>query len=173
MQMRSRYAPSPELGVVCWTITMENAVINRRLTLTSATVPTALVLQLLLLLGDNRMAFVAYANAADWSRSEPISISLTNFAFTPQQVTLEHGSTYRFHFVNDSSSNHNFSAPELFDAVTIAPDDQSKVVDGSVDVPSRTSVDVKIVPNAPGSYEVRCTHLLHAMFGMTAAVAIK
>jgi uncharacterized cupredoxin-like copper-binding protein len=146
---------------------------NGRLTLKSAFVPTALALQLLVFLGSSRMAFAADGNPVDWSKSELVSISLTNFAFAPHQVTLQHGAAYRFRFVNDSASNHDFSAPELFDAVAVAPDDRSKVDDGSVDVPSGATVDVKVVPNAPGSYNVRCTHFLHAMFGMTAVVVIK
>src|SRR5258707_11098480 len=106
--------------------TTENAMSYRRVTSGSAIVLAA-ALQLLLV--SSRTALAADAGPADWSKSELTSISLTNFAFAPQQITFEHGTAYRLHFVNDSSSNHNFSAPELFDAVTIAPDDRSKVVD--------------------------------------------
>jgi uncharacterized cupredoxin-like copper-binding protein len=107
-----------------------------------------------------------------WSRSTPLPITLTSYEFAPAHINLQHGKAYRLHLVNTSGKGHDFSAPELFAASTIAPADRTKIDDGSVEVDSGSSVDISLVPATPGDYAVRCTHFLHAMFGMRATVTV-
>jgi uncharacterized cupredoxin-like copper-binding protein len=108
----------------------------------------------------------------DWSRSTPVTITLTSYQFAPAQIGLQHGKAYRLHLVNTSGKGHNFSAPGLFSSSTIAPADRTKIEDGAVEVDSGSSVDVSLVPMMSGDYAVRCTHFLHSTFGMHGAVTV-
>ena len=102
-----------------------------------------------------------------------VQVALTNFAFTPKSLHLKHDMTYRLHFVNNGSSNHNFDSPEFFAAVSVAPQDQAKVNDGKVEVDEGEAVDVTVTPRRPGTYPVRCSHFLHTTFGMTGEAVIE
>lgn len=102
-----------------------------------------------------------------------IEITLSSYAFTPQVIELKSGGTYRLHFVNSASKSHNFSAPEFFQAVTVAPADKSKVSDGKVELDEGQAVDVTVTANTPGTYAVECTHFLHASFGMKGQAIIR
>ena len=100
-----------------------------------------------------------------------ITIRLSNFAFTPEQVTLRTGSPVRLHLVNDSSGGHNFSAPAFFAAsaslsVTAPPG-------GVIDVAAGGSADIVVTPRVPGIYKFECTHFLHSLFGMTGRIIVQ
>src|SRR6478752_5186610 len=45
---------------------------------------------------------------------EAITISLTDYAFTPSSLALKAGTAYRLRFTNGGSKDHNFTAPEFF-----------------------------------------------------------
>lgn len=108
----------------------------------------------------------------DWSQAKKIEVDLSNYAFAPQELHLTHGVPYVLHFVNQASKSHDFSSATFFAATTIATDDQGKVVKGDVDLDEGQSADVKLIVNTPGTYEVRCTHFMHAMLGMTGKVIV-
>src|SRR3954452_18411608 len=72
----------------------------------------------------------------------PVTITLTDYAFTPQTLELKVGAAYQLHFANSGSKEHNFSAPEFFAAVQIAPDDQAKLAKGQVGLGASQTVDI-------------------------------
>jgi uncharacterized cupredoxin-like copper-binding protein len=124
------------------------------------------------------LIFVTSAGAEDavtpdWSKAETVNITLSNYAFTPQALHLKHGMPYRLHFVNSGSKSHNFDSETFFAAVTIVPEDKSKVVDGKVELEEGQSTDVRVVPITPGTYSVSCSHFLHAMLGMRGEAVIE
>ena len=123
------------------------------------------------------LAGQAYAQSgspgADWSKAETVEIDLDSYSFTPKALHLKRGMAYTLHFVNKSSKGHNFDAPKLFAALSVAPEDQSKVDNGKVEVGDGQSVDIKAVANTPGSYKFECSHFLHASFGMTGDAVIE
>ena len=103
-----------------------------------------------------------------------LTVSMTNFAFTPGTLNLKSGQTYRIHFSNDASKSHDFSAHEFFASSTIAPGDKAKVVeDGEVELEGGQAVDITLTPNRAGTYRVTCTHFLHSMFGMTGKIVVQ
>ncbi|MGA9794945.1 MAG: cupredoxin domain-containing protein [Rhizomicrobium sp.] len=104
-----------------------------------------------------------------------ISVSLTNFKFTPSTITLKSGTTYTLHLVNNGGSSHDFSAPEFFKASTVAAADESKIDsdDGGVDLDSGQSADVTVTPNKAGTYKLVCTHFMHQTFGMTGQIIVQ
>jgi uncharacterized cupredoxin-like copper-binding protein len=104
-----------------------------------------------------------------------ISVSLTNFKFTPSTITLKSGATYTLHLTNNGGSAHDFAAPEFFKASTVASADKSKIAsdDGDIDLDSGQSVDVTVTPNKPGIYKLVCTHFMHQTFGMTGQIVVQ
>jgi plastocyanin len=102
-----------------------------------------------------------------------LDIAMSNYAFTPAKLDLASGSDYELRFTNTSGSGHDFTAPEFFSAVTIAPEDRAKVSDGEVEVDAGQTVDVRVTANKPGTYKFRCGHFLHTTFGMTGTAVIE
>ena len=103
-----------------------------------------------------------------------ITVSMTNYAFTPNVLTLKAGETYRIHFSNDSGKGHDFTAREFFQVSTVAQPDKGKLEDGEeVELDDGQSVDITLTPNKPGTYPVSCTHFMHAMMGMTGKIVVQ
>jgi plastocyanin len=103
----------------------------------------------------------------------PLTITLTDYAFTPGTLDLKAGAAYQLHFVNSGSKDHNFSAPEFFAAAQIAPDDQTKVAKGLVGLGAGQSVDITVTPGSAGTYPVECTHFMHKMMGMHGNIVVQ
>jgi plastocyanin len=104
--------------------------------------------------------------------AEQRNISLTDYAFTPGEISLKAGTAYHLHFTNAGSKDHDFTAPEFFAAAQVAPDDQAKVKGGKVAVDKGQEVDVTVTP-AAGLYKVSCTHFMHSMMGMHGTIAVQ
>jgi plastocyanin len=113
-----------------------------------------------------------FAQTTDWSQAKRIEVDLSNYAFAPKELHLQHGTPYVLHLVNTAGKSHNFSASEFFASSTIAPEDQSRVAKGAVELDEQQSADVRLVPNTPGSYDVHCSHFLHESFGMSGKVIV-
>jgi len=103
-----------------------------------------------------------------------VTVSMTNYAFTPGVLNLRAGETYRIHFSNDASKSHDFSAHEFFASSTIAPGDKAKFEeDGEVELEGGQSADITLTPNRPGTYNVTCTHFMHSMMGMNGKIVVQ
>ena len=113
----------------------------------------------------------AATHPAARGRAQPVDIVLSDFAFTPANLRLHQGQTYRLRFVNRGTGGHNFSAPEFFAAARISPADAATVAGGRVEVGRGEARTVRLIP-ATGSYRVTCTHFLHASFGMTGSITV-
>jgi plastocyanin len=109
--------------------------------------------------------------AADGAAPQRVEIVLANFSFTPASLKLSNGEKVTLHFVNQGSGGHNYSAPEFFKVAKIAPESAGAVKDGTVELKKGASVDVTLVP-AAGHYPVKCTHFLHAGFGMKGDITV-
>jgi plastocyanin len=109
----------------------------------------------------------AFAAAQD--APPAVEIALSNFHFAPQAIRLTAGRPVTLHLVNSAGGGHNFSAPEFFAA---ARDVSGPVRDGTVEVAEHGSVDVRLTP-ARGTYRLKCTHTLHAAFGMRGEITVE
>jgi len=114
-----------------------------------------------------------FAVPASAQTATPITISLTNYAFTPNTINLKAGTVYRLHFTNDGSKSHNFNAPEFFAGSQIAQADRGKIEDGSVELDSGQAVDVTVTPARAGTYSVDCTHFMHSLLGMHGKITVQ
>ncbi len=112
------------------------------------------------------LAVLALAlTAAAPAPEQRIAVALSSFKFTPSTIALVHGQAYVLHLT--SSGGHNFAAKDFFAAATIAPADRAKIKDGKIELDSEDAVDVHFTAPRAGTYPIKCTHLLHASFGMT------
>ncbi|HWA88534.1 MAG TPA: cupredoxin domain-containing protein [Rhizomicrobium sp.] len=113
-----------------------------------------------------------FATAAS-AHVQLVTVTMSNYSFAPATMDLLAGSDYQLHLVNTTNKGHDFSAPELFADSTVAPDDRAKVKDGSVEVDAGATVDIRFTPGRKGTYKFRCTHFLHATFGMTGTATVE
>lgn len=102
----------------------------------------------------------------------PVTVRLSSFDFAPSTIRLRAGAPVVLRLVNSGKGGHNFAAPAFFAAARIDPQSAVLVRRGAVEVGSRRSVDVRLVP-AAGRYRLRCTHLLHSAFGMTGEIVVE
>jgi uncharacterized cupredoxin-like copper-binding protein len=111
------------------------------------------------------------AATAPVSGGETVTVLLSSFSFDPEHIKLPAGKPVRLRLVNESDGGHNFSAPAFFAASSFPPG-SSAPTDGTVEVASHQTVEVPLVPRQPGTYPLKCTHPLHALFGMTGAIEV-
>jgi len=104
---------------------------------------------------------------------EQIEVTLSNFSFAPNALRLQRNTSYTLHLMNSASGGHSFSAPELFSAVVIAPEDSSKIANGRIEIPAGQAVDIHLTPMNAGTYQIVCTHFLHQTFGMHGTATIE
>jgi len=99
-------------------------------------------------------------------------VELSSFDFTPRELHLQAGQRYTLVLTNIASGGHDFAAPEFFAAARIDPNDAALVAEGEIDVPSKSTRTVHLVP-AAGTYKLTCTHMMHAMFGMRGTIVVE
>lgn len=110
--------------------------------------------------------------AAQSAKPETVSVELSSFKFSPSDLRLHHGLSYRLHLVNASGGGHDFTAPEFFAASNIAAADRNSVAGGKVTLAGKQSVDVTLTPEKPGVYALRCSHFLHSGMGMNGRIVV-
>ena len=104
---------------------------------------------------------------------QQIDVTLSNFSFAPNMLRLQRNTSYTLHLMNSASGGHSFSAPELFAAVQIAPEDSGKIANGRIEIPAGQAVDIHLTPMSAGTYQIVCTHFLHQTFGMHGTAVIE
>ncbi|KRC79947.1 cupredoxin domain-containing protein [Sphingomonas sp. Root241] len=109
------------------------------------------------------LAFLALTAAAP--AEQRIDVALSNFEFIPSTIQLTHGRPYVLHLT--SKGGHSFAAKAFFAAATIAPADRARIKEGKIELESGETADIHFTAPVPGNYPIKCTHFLHASFGMT------
>lgn len=112
------------------------------------------------------------SDATQFTNAETMTVTLTNFEFTPTTLRLKAGTPYALRIQNKGSAGHDFSAPEFLESSQILSTDAALVNKGGIDVAEGDSATVHLVPSA-GTYDLVCTHLGHAALGMTGTIIVK
>lgn len=128
---------------------------------------------IVLVLFAGALITLSNAQTPEWTNAQSLTVELSNFKFTPSALTLQHGTPYKIHFANSASGGHDFVAKEFFAGSTIAPEDRSKVKNGAIDLEGGETIDVRLVPNQPGTYKSHCSHFMHSSFGMTGTITVR
>ena len=102
-----------------------------------------------------------------------VTVTMANFSYAPAELHLRAGQGVTIHFVNTGSGGHDFTAETFFAAATMDAANRARVggAKGRVALGKGDSVDVTLVPHA-GTYDIHCSHFLHATMGMTGKVVV-
>ena len=111
---------------------------------------------------------IAPADAATLRPATVIVVS--NFSFRPSQFELRAGEPVVLELRNESGSGNSFSAPAFFASAQMDARSAALVRAGRVELPPRSQVEVTLSP-AAGEYKFKCTHMFHAMLGMTGTIS--
>ncbi len=116
--------------------------------------------------------------AIEWSRAKTVTVALSEFRFTPQELVFRRGSPYRLRIENRGNFTHTFSADGFFEAIAV-----QKLRSGENETALPYVKNVVVAPRevkvlyflavVPGSYDLRCSVILHDVFGMTGTVEIR
>jgi len=115
------------------------------------------------------------ASCGGSAASTSIDVSLTDFAFTPNQFTVPAGQEITLKVQNNGAVVHNFimmklgtSAGEAFES-----DDEANVFWSERDIPPGSDLNVTFTaPTEPGDYQVVCKTQGHIASGMIATVTV-
>jgi uncharacterized cupredoxin-like copper-binding protein len=125
---------------------------------------------------DNAAERVA---SADWSKQETVTVTMSDFAYTPESLVFREGVPTRLVIENQGSQKHYFTAEDFFRA--IATRKVQSNTDGEIKAPYFTaievypgrSLDLYFVPVTRGTYPLRCTIPGHAELGMRGEIRIE
>ena len=110
--------------------------------------------------------------AAAQESARTVEVRLSSFDYTPEVIRLRAGEPVVLRLVNSGRGGHDFSAPEFFAAAEVVPGQAVAIRHGTVEVPSRQTVTVRLTP-ARGTYRLRCTHTLHSTLGMRGRIIVE
>jgi uncharacterized cupredoxin-like copper-binding protein len=145
-------------------------------------ISSAVVLSLLLLASSAIQAEspdLAKALAgADWSKMETVTVTMTEYAFSPSPVVLKEGVPTRLVLKNAGKEAHYFVAEKFFKAIATRKIQGS---DGEIKAPSFTAVEVYpgktlewfLVPARKGGFDLLCTVKGHAEHGMKGRIEVR
>jgi uncharacterized cupredoxin-like copper-binding protein len=119
----------------------------------------------------------AGTEAADWDNAEVIRVEMSEFAFTPNELTFEAGKPYILEVVTVGAVKHEFTAHEFFPSVAWrkAESAESEVKAPyftEVEVFAGKQVDLYFVPVTPGTYELVCEIEGHLEAGMHGTITV-
>jgi uncharacterized cupredoxin-like copper-binding protein len=114
---------------------------------------------------------LASAPDLDWTTARPVTVRLTDFAFTPDHLSFATGVPVRLTLVNAGSGPHDFAAPRFFATVAYRRG-TAAAVDGDITLKAGETAELDFVPGPAGSYPLECTEFLHATFGMTGVIEV-
>lgn len=120
----------------------------------------------------------AVVSAADWSKAEKITVTLSNFSFSPDALVFRAGQPYELTLINSASFSHNFTTGTFFRAIAAQ---RLAMSDGEAGMPTLESISLEsketktlyFVAVRPGRYALKCSVPLHAIFGMTGEIEIR
>ena len=118
-----------------------------------------------------------FVSAADWDTAKTVRIELSEFAFTPKEITLEAGQPYILEVVNVGTVKHEFTAGAFFQTVATR---KAETAETEVKVPFFTeievlagkSADLYMIPLIPGTYELVCEIEGHREAGMFGTITV-
>jgi uncharacterized cupredoxin-like copper-binding protein len=106
----------------------------------------------------------------NWSQAQRINVILSNFEFTPRQISFKKDQPYLLHLENRSSGSHNFDAPEFFQTVMLR--DTNALGQDAIELAKGEAKDIYLVPSKTGTFPLVCSHFMHESMGMTGGIKV-
>lgn len=116
--------------------------------------------------------------AADWSRLETVTVSLSDYSFSPVPLVFKEGVPTKLVIRNKGKENHYFVSEEFFRNVATR---KIQSTNGEVKAPHLTAIEVYpgktiewfLVPVRKGRFELVCTVKGHAERGMKGTIEVR
>ncbi len=116
--------------------------------------------------------------AADWSKMETVTVTLSEYAFTPSPLVFKGGVPTRLVIKNAGKEHHYFVSEQFFRNVATRKVQSS---DGEVKAPFFAAVEVYagktmewfLIPMKQGTFDLLCTVKGHAEHGMKGTVEVR
>lgn len=115
---------------------------------------------------------------ADWSKTETVTVTMTEYAFSPSPIVLKEGVPTRLVLKNAGKEPHYFVGEQFFKKIATRKVQGS---DGEIKAPYFTAVEVYpgkmfewfFVPAQKGVYDLLCTVKGHAEHGMKGKIEVR
>ena len=132
--------------------------------------------------GAPEAGYVADATArvasVDWTTAEAVTVTLSEFEFSPPTLTFRAGAPYRLVLKNVGVRTHTFVSEGFFKAIAAH---ELRSSEGGVATPYLEKIalapgatkELLFVAAKPSTYDLACTVFLHDMFGMTGSIGIE
>jgi len=121
----------------------------------------------------------ALVEAADWDKSQALTIELSEFAFTPKEFSLTAGQPYVIKVIDKGTVKHEFTAGDFFGSVAFRKAEDASAefkapAPHEVEVFAGKTVELYLIPTKAGTYELVCEiegHFEAGMFGTITVTA--
>ena len=107
----------------------------------------------------------------DWSKAETVTMTMSEYKFTPDALTFKQGVAYRLHMVNSGKHLHELDGPQFFAAIKVGNPEILVNSGMEVDVQPGQSQDLLFVPLQAGKYPIDCDD--HVDFGMKGTITVQ
>jgi uncharacterized cupredoxin-like copper-binding protein len=115
---------------------------------------------------------------ADWSKMETVTVTMTEYAFSPSPIVLKEGVPTKLVLKNAGKEAHYFVAEQFFKGIATRKLQGS---DGEIKATNFTAVEVYpgktlewfLVPVQKGVYDLLCTVKGHAEHGMKGKIEVR
>ncbi|HSL92412.1 MAG TPA: cupredoxin domain-containing protein [Candidatus Limnocylindrales bacterium] len=116
--------------------------------------------------------------AADWSKMETVTVTLSEYAFSPSPLVFKEGVPTKLVIRNAGKEHHYFVSEQFFRNVATRKVQSS---DGEVKAPFFAAVEVYagktmewfLVPMKKGTFDLLCTVRGHAEHGMKGTIEVR
>jgi uncharacterized cupredoxin-like copper-binding protein len=104
---------------------------------------------------------------------DPVTVNVTmiDYKFVPDHLTLRHGVAYRLHLENHGKETHEFTAPTFFATAKIDNPGVLNRERSEIVMQPGDAKDVFLTPGKPGTYDLRCAD--HDWNGMVGGITVQ
>ncbi|MDA8232422.1 MAG: cupredoxin domain-containing protein [Magnetospirillum sp.] len=114
---------------------------------------------------------------ADWSAPEVVTVAISDYAFTPNELTFHRDRPARLVLKNTSDTDHTFVSKGFFQAIAVervaGPEgEKSGPYVEKIVIPAGQTKELWFIPGRYGAWTFECTRPGHALLGMTGVVNV-
>jgi hypothetical protein len=107
----------------------------------------------------------------DWSKAEIVTVTMTEYEFTPRRLIFRHGVPTRLRLVDKGTEIHDFTAPDFFKTIDLRDPRVMGSSGTGIPVDPHQQKDVDFVARLPGHFGLLCAD--HDWAGMTADILVE
>jgi len=116
-------------------------------------------------------------SAADWDTAQHLTIELSEFAFTPDDIALEAGQPYVITVLNVGAVKHEFTAGDFFGSVAFrkaedASGEFKAPAPHEIEVFAGKEIEMYMIPTTAGRYQLVCEIEGHLEAGMSGTIDV-